>query len=296
MCGQPGEVKDEDRGNEIRGCRLSKAEAWAAYDVDLNTAPLQARSHQSFRRIWHVSLSQSHLSLLRTWHPPHSDLYAAMAVYGLPFRLQIPFGSYILSSLSSFYIRGRHRFNSQLQLWPTSNWVLGPKGVLLKGYKYLSLLQISFFSSSSSSPFFYQHPFLPSFAPFHTSSQYVLVLSSSVSTSSASAESSLQRVSHPQIHFIWNIIGPPTPRFTPLTRRIDQKSSRSIMTRSIAGAIMPSSSPRSLGEGSHHDTPSTNLTAYSPDDVANVIAGRLKICVIPARGDDTIGSEDGTLS
>lgn len=68
------------------------------------------------------------------------------------------------------------------------------------------------------------------------------------------------------------------------------------MTRSIAGAVMPSSSPRSLGEGSHHDTPSTNLTAYSPDDVANVIAGRLKICVIPAHGDDTIGSEDGTLS
>lgn len=68
------------------------------------------------------------------------------------------------------------------------------------------------------------------------------------------------------------------------------------MTRSITGAGMPSSSPLSLGEASHHDTPSTNLTAYSPDDVANVIEGRLKICVIPAHGDDTTGSEDGNVS
>lgn len=68
------------------------------------------------------------------------------------------------------------------------------------------------------------------------------------------------------------------------------------MTRSITGAGMPSSSPHSLGEASHHDTPSTNLTAFSPDDVANVIAGRFKLSVTPAHEDDATGSEYGTES
>jgi hypothetical protein len=71
------------------------------------------------------------------------------------------------------------------------------------------------------------------------------------------------------------------------------------MTRSITGAGMPSSSPHSLGDASHHDTPSTNLTAYSPgiaDDVADVLADRFKVSVTPAHEDGTIGSEDGKVS
>jgi len=67
------------------------------------------------------------------------------------------------------------------------------------------------------------------------------------------------------------------------------------MTRSVTGAGMPSSSPHSLGDVSHHDTPSTNFTAFSPEDVANVIAGRFKISVTRAHEDDT-GSEYGTAS
>jgi hypothetical protein len=71
------------------------------------------------------------------------------------------------------------------------------------------------------------------------------------------------------------------------------------MTRSITGAGMPSSSPYSLGDPTHQDTPSTNLTAFSPgvaDDVANVIAGRFKVGITSAHDDDTIGSEDGKAS
>jgi hypothetical protein len=71
------------------------------------------------------------------------------------------------------------------------------------------------------------------------------------------------------------------------------------MTRSITGAAMPSSSPYSLGDLTHHDTPSTNLTAFSPgvvDDVANVIAGRFKVGDTSVHEDDTIGSEDGKVS
>jgi hypothetical protein len=67
------------------------------------------------------------------------------------------------------------------------------------------------------------------------------------------------------------------------------------MTRSINGAVMPSSSPHSLGEASYHDTPSTNLTAVSPEDVANVVNGRFKLSITPAHDDGTIGSEDGTV-
>ena len=68
------------------------------------------------------------------------------------------------------------------------------------------------------------------------------------------------------------------------------------MTRSVTGAGMPASSPHSLGDASHHDTPSTNLTAFSPEDVANVGDGRFKVSVTPAHEDDTIGSEDGRVS
>jgi hypothetical protein len=66
------------------------------------------------------------------------------------------------------------------------------------------------------------------------------------------------------------------------------------MTRSITGAAMPTSSPYSLGEASHHDTPSSSLTAFSPEDVANVIKGRFKVSVTPAHEDDAIGSDDET--
>jgi hypothetical protein len=68
------------------------------------------------------------------------------------------------------------------------------------------------------------------------------------------------------------------------------------MTRSITGAGMPSSSPHSLGEASHHDTPSTNLTSFSPEDTANVVVGRFKVNVIAANDDDATGSEYGTES
>ncbi len=71
------------------------------------------------------------------------------------------------------------------------------------------------------------------------------------------------------------------------------------MTRSLIGAGMNSSSPQSLGDLSHHDTPSTNLTAFSPDvakDVDRVIAGRFKVSITSANEDDTIGSEDGKVS
>ena len=71
------------------------------------------------------------------------------------------------------------------------------------------------------------------------------------------------------------------------------------MTRSLAGAGMSSSSPQSLGDLSHHDTPSTNLTVFSPDvakDVDKVIASHFKVSIISANEDDTIGSEDGKLS
>ena len=68
------------------------------------------------------------------------------------------------------------------------------------------------------------------------------------------------------------------------------------MTRSITGAGMSASSPHSLGDTSHHDTPSTNLTAFSPEDVANVVEGRFKVSISSAHEDDTIGSEDGKVS
>jgi hypothetical protein len=74
---------------------------------------------------------------------------------------------------------------------------------------------------------------------------------------------------------------------------------RSNMTRSVPGAGMPSSSPYSLGDLTHHDTPSTNLTAFSPgvgDDVDNVSASRFKVGDTSTHEDDTIGSEDGKVS
>lgn len=68
------------------------------------------------------------------------------------------------------------------------------------------------------------------------------------------------------------------------------------MTRSIAGAGMTASSPHSLGDASRHDTPSTNLTAFSPEDVVDFNEGRFKVSITPAHEDDTIGSEDGKAS
>ncbi|KAF7505790.1 hypothetical protein GJ744_000461 [Endocarpon pusillum] len=71
------------------------------------------------------------------------------------------------------------------------------------------------------------------------------------------------------------------------------------MTRSFAGTGMSSSSPQSLGDFSHHDTPSTNLTAFSPDvvkDVDKVIASRFKVSITSANEGDAVGSEDGKLS
>lgn len=66
------------------------------------------------------------------------------------------------------------------------------------------------------------------------------------------------------------------------------------MPRSNPITGMPSSSPHSLGDASHHDTPSTNLTAFSPNDVAHVNAGRYKLNVHHANDDDATGSEYGT--
>lgn len=67
-------------------------------------------------------------------------------------------------------------------------------------------------------------------------------------------------------------------------------------TTGVALPAVPASSPHSLGEASHHDTPSTNLTAYSPttDDVANVIKGRSKVKVTEAHETESVDSDDRT--
>jgi hypothetical protein len=68
------------------------------------------------------------------------------------------------------------------------------------------------------------------------------------------------------------------------------------MTRSDSGAVMPSSSPHSFGEASHHDTPLTSLTAFSPEDIARANANRFKFSITSAHADSTTGSDDGTIS
>jgi hypothetical protein len=67
------------------------------------------------------------------------------------------------------------------------------------------------------------------------------------------------------------------------------------MTHSISSTVVPDSSPHSFEEASHHDTPSTNLTAYSPgDDITNVVKGRFKVSISSSRETETDGSEEGT--
>jgi hypothetical protein len=74
-------------------------------------------------------------------------------------------------------------------------------------------------------------------------------------------------------------------------------ASTSIMAN-IKGPTLAKSSPYSSDEASHHDTPSTSLTAFSPESASAATAPRLKFNVELAEAGSTnfnLGTNVGTL-